>query len=178
VPQLVQRLRAGLASIDYPVAGSSAFFELLERLHQQGLHGGGGQPPPGEHFPDTGGMAPGAVESVWLAPTEALVSGFIDLNTTAQPAPLPMPADPLRPGVWVALMAEDGWTRTRLIWTSPNATLLLFSDALGYMQSLTRRACEQMFGGGQLRIISTDPVEDALDAVAQAAMRNSVDIRF
>ena len=75
-------------------------------------------------------------------------------------------------------MAEGSWTRTRLTWTSPNATLLLFTDALGYMQSLTRRSCEQLFAMGHLHVISVHPVEDALDAVAQVAMLNSVDIRF
>jgi hypothetical protein len=118
-------------------------------------------------------------DSVWLAPTEALVSGFIDLETKLRPAaPGPVPVDAFQPGAWVTLLAEDGWTRTRLIWASPQSTLLLFSDALGYMQSLTRRACEQMFADGQLRIVCADPVEDALDAVAQTAMQNSVDIRF
>lgn len=185
VPQLLVRLREGLATIDYPVAGTSAFFALLESLHRQGLDphasfsataSGLAQPP----FPDSA-LRPVVADSVWLAPTEALASGFIDLDTASRPAAVREPrearADVLALGVWVALQAEDGWTRTRLVWFSPNGTLLLFSDALGYMQSLTRRACDQMFAQGQLRIISTDPVEDALDAVAQAAMRNSVDVR-
>jgi hypothetical protein len=180
VPQLLARLREGLASIDYPVAGSGAFFELLEHQHQQGLDPSAelGPPPDPSQFPDTGAMPEGAGESVWLGPTEALVSGFIDLATVARPPTDALPADIFLPGCWVTLLAEDGWTRTRLIWTSPQATLLLFSDALGYMQSLTRRACEQMFADGQLRIVSSDPVEDALDAVTQGAMRNSVDVRF
>ena len=46
------------------------------------------------------------------------------------------------------------------------------------MHSLTRRACDQMFADGQLRIVSSDPVADALDAVAQGAMRNSVDVKL
>ena len=78
----------------------------------------------------------------------------------------------------MALLAEGSWTRTRLAWASANGSLLLFSDALGFIQSLSRRACEQLHGQGHLRIISTDPVEDALDAVASTALRNSVDIRF
>ena len=75
-------------------------------------------------------------------------------------------------------MAEGSWSRTRLAWTSPNGSLLLFADALGFIQSLTRASCEQLFSADQLRIISNDPVEDALDAVARTALRNSVDIRF
>lgn len=177
---LLARLHAGLASIDYPVAGSSAFFELLDVLHQQALDPAAEPPSPGQpaQFADTSVFPHAAGDSMWLAPTEALASGFIDLETPARPGAPATAVDAFQSGVWVTLLAEDGWTRTRLIWGSPNATLLLFSDALGYMQSLTRRACEQMFADGQLRIISADPVEDALDAVAQAAMRNSVDIRF
>ena len=181
VPHLLERLREGLATIDYPVAGSSAFFESLQHLHQQGLDPSaalGPQPDPA-HFPDTGPMVDGIGDSVWLGPTEALVSGFIDLATAVRtPAQALLPESALQPGTWVTLLAEDGWTRTRLIWTSPQSTLLLFSDALGYMHSLTRRACDQMFADGQLRIVSSDPVADALDAVAQGAMRNSVDVKL
>ena len=179
-PQLFERLRAGLASIDYPVAGSSAFFELLEHLVRRALDPAVRVPaaPDPADFPDTGAMPDALGDSMWLAPTEALVSGFIDLDTVARPPVPPLPAPAFQPGTWVTLLAEDGWTRTRLIWASPSSTLLLFSDALGYMQSLTRRACEQMFADGQLRILTGDPVGDALDAVAQSAMHNSVDIRF
>ena len=67
---------------------------------------------------------------------------------------------------------------TKLTWTSRNGTLVLFTDALGYMQTLTRRSCDQLFATRQLRLISAHLVEDALDAVAQSAMLNSVDIRF
>ena len=179
VPDLLERLHAGLASIAYPEAGSAEFFNTLDALHRAGLDASVEPVEPAEVFADTGAHPPAPVESVWLAPTEALASGFIDLDTTsAPPAMPPVPTDVLQPGLWVMLLAEDGWTRTRLIWSSPSTTLLLFSDALGYMQSLTRKACERMFAEGQMRIIPGDPVADALDAVAQTAMRNSVDIRF
>jgi hypothetical protein len=180
VPQLLERLHAGLATIDYPAAGSAEFFDLLDRLHRQGLDPAAEPAPPSQEWDFADAGAPPAVpgDSVWLAPTEALVSGFIDLDTAIEHRVPAVPVEALRQGVWVTLLAEDGWTRTRLIWASPQSTLLLFSDALGYMQSLTRRACEQMFAEGQMRIIAGDPVQDALDAVARAAMRNSVDIRF
>ncbi len=181
VPQLLGRLREGLATIGYPPLKTSAFFEVLMNLHQRGF-----KPDPGVAPPPAGDQPRAAASTaarlggpdVWVGPLEAQASGFIDLTTEQQPLAPPAPADALQVGIWVALMAEGGWTRTRLAWTSPNATLLLFSDALGYLQSLTRTAYEQLFAAGQLRIISADPVEDALDAVAQAAMRNSVDIRF
>jgi len=180
VPDLLERLHAGLASIAYPEAGSADFFSVLDGLHRAGLDATCEPELPAEVVRDAGTAPAAPGESVWLAPTEALASGFIDLDTTSAPSALPaMPTDDvLQPGLWVMLLAEDGWTRTRLIWSSPGTTLLLFSDALGYMQSLTRKACERMFAEGQMRIIPGDPVADALDAVAHTAMRNSVDIRF
>lgn len=176
VPDLLERLHAGLASIELPPAGSAEFFRALEALHRAAQDPAAQSAASAE--PRSTAPAPVAPESVWLAPTEVQVSGFIDLEPAARgPALAPVPAELLQTGLWVMLLAEDGWTRTQLIWTSPSATLLLFSDALGYMQSLTRKACEQMFAQGQMRILSQDPVADALDAVAQTAIRNSVDIR-
>ena len=182
VPKLLGRLREGLATIDYPPHKTSGFFEVLMHLHQRGF-----KPDAASAAPALAGTPPGVAKTaarlggndgLWVAPLEARASGFIDLSTDAQPLPGQTPVDDLVVGSWVALMAEGSWTRTRLTWTSPNATLLLFTDALGYMQSLTRRSCEQLFAMGHLHVISIHPVEDALDAVAQTAMRNSVDIRF
>jgi hypothetical protein len=174
LPALRQRLQDGLASIAYPEAGSAEFFQVLTQLHQNGAAGASAAADPA--FQATTVMPPR--DSVWLAPTEALASGFIDLETLGRTPKAPVSPDTFQPGMWVMLLAEDGWTRTRLVWTSPGTTLLLFSDALGYMQSLTRRACDSMLAEGQMRILSEDPVADALDAVAQSAIRNSVDIRF
>jgi hypothetical protein len=182
VPQLLNRLREGLATIDYPPHKTSGFFEVLMHLHQRGFKPEAGTPatPVTNKQPSAASAAAlfGDNDSLWVAPLEARASGFIDLSTDAPPLPERNALDELAVGSWVALMAEGSWTRTQLSWTSPNATLLLFTDALGYMQSLTRRSCEQLFAAGQLQVISVDPVEDALDAVAAAAMHNSVDIRF
>lgn len=177
VPKLLGRLRAGLATVDFPPHKTSEFFEVLMHLHQRGFKADAEAAAPA---PGTGrqtARAPAAA-TPWVAPVEARASGFIDLSTEAQPLVQAGGAvDALQLGSWVALMAEGGWTRTRLTWTSPSATLLLFTDALGYMQSLTRRACEQLLANGHMHLLTADPVEDALDAVAQVAMRNSVDVR-
>ena len=188
VPKLLIRLRGGLATIDYPAHKTSSFFELLMNLHQRGFKPGASADAPPDKLRDpdrplgrldTSGD-PGGMADTWVAPMEARASGFIDLSTdmAALPAEPPPPVDALAVGVWVALQAEGSWTRTKLSWTSPNGTLMLFTDALGFMQTLTRRACDQLFATGQLRVISAHPVQDALDAVAQAALHNSVDVRF
>ena len=188
VPKLLGRLREGLATIDYPPHKTSGFFDVLMHLHQRGFKPDAAAAPvarrnPGDAASQTAGLGV-TTTSLWVAPLEARASGFIDLTTGLQPLPEQSQSgsqaqiDQLVLGVWVALMAEGSWTRTRLTWASPNGTLFLFTDALGYMQSLTRRACEQLFAVGHIRLISAHLVEDALDAVAQTAMRNSVDIRF
>ncbi len=182
VPKLLNRLREGLATIDYPPHKTSGFFEVLMHLHQRGFKPDAGTPAPPQTNKQRNAASAAAHlsdnDSLWVAPLEARASGFIDLSTDASPLPTRNALDQLAVGSWVALMAEGSWTRTRLSWTSPNTTLLLFTDALGYMQSLTRRSCEQLFAAGQLQVISVHPVEDALDAVAAAAMLNSVDIRL
>jgi len=181
---LQQNLAQGLASIEYPAPETQAFFAQLAPLHQRGM----GQ----SSFADTEifeisesatrSAAPQSrwqdSDSAWLAPSEALASGFIDLQVGAAAEPDAAFSGRLVVGTWVALKHESNWARTRLAWISANGSLLLFVDALGANQSLSRRACEQLHAQGQLRILSTDPVEDALDAVARTALRNSVDIRF
>lgn len=181
VPLLQQGLQQGLASIEWPASETQSFFAELGQLHQRGLDQ--------QAFADTevADEAPRVLpehsrwnesDSAWLVPSEARASGFIDMVLDADAAADAALSGALVTGVWVALQTEGSWTRTRLAWTSANGSLLLFSDALGFIQSLSRRACEQLHGQGHLRIISTDPVEDALDAVASTALRNSVDIRF
>jgi hypothetical protein len=181
VPKLLAQLRLGLATIDYPAQQTSQFFEVLMQLHQRGF-----KPEPDGDLPAVRQSRESLErrqtqlgrESAWIAPAEARASGFIDIETPPAVVPGQVPMDGLKPGAWVALFAEGGWTRTRLSWVSENGALLLFVDALGYLQSLTRSACESLLLAGNLRLIADDPVEDALDAVARTAMRNSVDVRL
>lgn len=184
LPGLQERLRQGLVAIDYPHLQVDAYLNGFDQLHQRQLHA--------QAFADTELLpSQGATEadsvarwndadSAWLAPAEAKASGFLDMPVGASvvaDAPSAL-AGALVVGTWVALMVEGHWTRTRLAWISANGNLLLFADALGTIQSLSRRSCEHLFAQAHLRIISSDPVEDALDAVAQTALRNSVDVNF
>jgi hypothetical protein len=182
VPDLLHNLHLGLASIGYPTEQAAVFFQTLEQQHQRGTDA--------QAFAETELVDPDATDfsasvarwseadNAWLAPAEARASGFIDMQIEEEAKPGDALGDRLVVGVWVALKVEGNWSRTRLAWASANGSLLLFSDALGFIQSLSRRACEQLFVNGHLRIITSDPVEDALDAVAQTALNNSVDINF
>ncbi len=181
VPSLLHRLHLGLASIGYPRMDAAEFFKVLDQQQQRAFDA--------QAFADTEMVKPtvqtrtsaarlSESDSVWLAPADARASGFTEMEFEQPSEAADATHAQLKVGVWVALMREGNWSRTRLAWTSANGSLLLFSDALGFVQSLSRRACEQLHANGHLRIISGDPVEDALDAVAQTALHNSVDVLF
>lgn len=193
IPQLLTQLRDGLASIDYPLDRTEAVFEQLMHLHQQAFQGGP-KPAAPSHAP-----APPGAESVeppdllldeepWVAPSEAQDSGFMDdLQPSAprdlEPLPAPTPADaPARPtlavGSWVNLLVAGQWERTQLSWVGSHGTFFLFTNASGRTQSMTLRLLDRCIQQGSLQVLSQQPVVDvALDAVAQAAMRNSLESR-
>jgi len=82
-------------------------------------------------------------------------------------------------GSWAEMLVNGQWVRTQLTWASPHGTLFLFTSAYGTSQSMTRRSRDKMIAAGNLRLVSGQPVvEGALNAVAQTAMRNSVETTF
>jgi hypothetical protein len=199
VPYLVDRIKRGLAQIDYPPEQVDRFLGQLAELHQKGL-----KPAPAE--PER--PAPVATrltreeleaqfaedDESWLAPVEARDSGFVETHQTAAPQPLFQPTQPaafgdtrpqpeitptlpalgLEPGAWVE-MFDGQWVRWQLTWASPHGTLYLFTHPSGKTQSMTRRLMEKMLAGGTLRTVAAQTVVDgALDAVAQTAFRNSI----
>lgn len=180
LPGLQERLRQGLLAIEYPRDQADAYLQWFDQLHQRALQAQAFADT--ELLPEQRSTEADSVarwndaDSAWLAPAEAKASGFIDLPLQAGTDASADQADGLAVGSWVALMLDGQWTRTRLVWSSANGNLLLFADALGAIQSLSRRSCDRLFTQDHLRIISSDPVEDALDAVAQTALRNSVDL--
>lgn len=118
----------------------------------------------------------------WVAPEEARVSNFVQIQEEAQPQQADaapnhvVPKDDLPLGSWFELLVDGNWVRTQLTWASPHGTLYLFTSALGTSQSMTRRSRDKLVSTGSLRVISGAPVVDgALNAVAQIALRNSMD---
>lgn len=137
----------------------------------------------------------------WMAPQEAKDSNFMDvLDAPAASAPAsqdivvdmlapvaasePMPIgeealDNLALGSWIELRTQGQWVRTQLTWASPHGTLFLFTNGFGATQSMTRRLRDKLLAEGNLRLVSAKAVvEGALNAVAQTAMRNSVDTTY
>jgi hypothetical protein len=203
VPQLVDKLKRGLASIDYPPAPTQRFLEHLAQLHGQGLR------PAARPVPLSTKLTREELEAQfgneaeagsWLAPLEAQQSGFMQTHQSITPQPLFQATQPatsfsqtqphaealapalpqlgLQPGAWVE-MFDGHWARWQLTWASPHGTLFLFTHASGKTQSMTRRLLEKMLAADTLRMVSGQALVDgALDAVAHTALQNSLDLKL
>jgi hypothetical protein len=194
VPVLLGKLREGLGLIDYPALKTSEFFELLMNLHQQAFKPSAPVNPP----PSDGLASVHARDELWLAPSEAKASGFLDLSEDEPVAPVPassavaeqaIAADKasvpptqvvaeLPVGSWVEMQVAGAWVRSQLSWASPQGTLFLFTSVYGSTQSITRRSRDKLLQSGHMRVVSGEAiVNTALDGVAQTAMQNSLDLR-
>ena len=196
VPLLLSTLREGLDTIKYPSIKAAAFLESLMGLHQQAFRAGDQSATPKQSseapvLPPVHTL-PVLNDDPWVAPEEARASNFVELQDMdaegkllASASPLvsaaytadTVSADDLPLGSWVELQVDGQWVRTQLTWASPHGTLYLFTSAIGTSQSMTRRSRDRLIAAGNLRVISGAPVVDgALNAVAQMALRNSMDI--
>jgi len=200
VPLLLSTLRDGLETIQYPATKASAFLEALMGLHQAAFRAVQKPAPVAAVKVEAEAAKSVATTPVrnrpvedgnpWVAPSEAHDSNFIDiaeeapaaavattiLSPVIPPAVAGAGAGSLPLGSWVELHTGGDWVRTQLTWASPHGTLFLFTSAAGATQSMTRRTHDKLVAAGQLRVISAQPVVDgALDAVAQQAMKNSLD---
>lgn len=197
VPKLLAKLRKGLACIDYPAHETRAFFDCLMQLHQEAFRPSSAEPTtpvaPALSIPSAAPAAPPVKprpalelnDDLWVAPAEAKDSGFMDAALIEDSAPLPLPSSPtplptpeptLALGTWINLLVQGEWERMQLSWIGPHDTLFLFTSASGRTQSMTLRLLNRLREQGALHILAPHKVVDgALDAVTQAAMRNSVD---
>jgi hypothetical protein len=183
VPLLLTTLREGLDTIRYPSTKTSAFFEALMGLHQLAFRSAGKSP---EVVVPSVAVMPAPVvrahrsegDDPWVAPEEAQASNFMDCSELPEQASIELVVAELPLGSWVELLVSGQWVRTQLTWASPHSTLFLFTSVLGTPQSMTRRSMDKLVAAGHLRIVSGGQtmVDGALDAVAQIALRNSLDI--
>ncbi len=190
VPTLLVRLRQGLQSIRYPDEHITAFLDDLIALHGQALDGPRTTAPPATPAvdlllddvaaPATPASAPPgeAAEGFWVAENEASEAGYLPEDAVVPPAPAGVLAHDwsvadLTVGCWVELMLNEEWVRAQLTWASPHRTLFMFTSVNGLAHSMTRRTMDRLRNRGLIRVVSDGHVVDsALDAVAQAALRN------
>jgi hypothetical protein len=99
--------------------------------------------------------------------------------TSADEAPVPAPGvrlEDLHMGAWVEIQIKGEWVRAQLTWQSPHSTLFMFTSHAGTAHSMSRRTLDKLRGAGHLKVVADRPVVDeALDQVAQAALKNSVE---
>jgi hypothetical protein len=126
-------------------------------------------------------------KSVWLAQSEAQGAGFVNeqaitpVDVTASSNTETIPISPevtmtIPIGSWVELLLEGGWVRAQLTWASPMRSLFMFVSRGGKAHSMSKRTMDKLCSQGLIRMVSDGYLVDkALDAVAQAALRNSVD---
>lgn len=93
-----------------------------------------------------------------------------------EPAAEPVGAADLRTGTWVELSVDRKWMRMQLTWASPHGTLFMFTSVSGSAHSMSRRTLERLRGEGLIRVVADrNVVDEALDQVAKAALKNSLD---
>jgi hypothetical protein len=124
---------------------------------------------------------------MWVGSREAEESGFIpedsamlDTGSGEEEAGRSMLTEPvaasdMRLGSWIELRVQGIWVRAQLTWASPHGTLFMFTAASGAAHSMSRRTMERLLAQGGMRIVSEGRlVDQALDQVAKAALKNSM----
>ena len=196
VPDLLGRLRRGLGLVSYPPEMTAKFFDNLIVLHEAALEGPRPKPT-AEQEPDfepefepTGRDELELSQALMDAAHEMGEPDFADSQAEASlptnfnaPEPLdksnaaaPADAGELSSGSWVELQVDEQWVRAQLTWVSPHHTLFMFTSMGNKAHSMSRRTIARLRAQGQMRIVSEGGVmSSALDAVAHAALRNTVE---
>lgn len=192
VPALLAKLRQGLQLIQYPQERAALFFDELITLHEKAFAApaeaaaaAGPVEDAGDSFNSLVGLAeePNG-ETVWVVEHEADETGYLpEVNVVLQtPAPdagaLPRSwnVSDLEIGAWVQLSLKGEWVRAQLTWASPHRTLFMFVSGKGEAHSMSRRTMERLRSNSLMRVVAEGHVVDnALDAVAQTALRNDRD---
>ena len=189
VPGLLGRLRDGLRSIDYPSELTERFFANLVAIHQSALQEGRDEvaraaAEAAEAQTSDFGESIFDAAQIWLAEQEASEAGYLAPEQALVPQ-LPAeagepqeaaPAGELRTGTWVELMVQGQWLRVQLTWASPHGTLFMFTSLAGTAHSMSKRTLERLRSQGMIKVVAgRNVVDEALDQVAKAALRNSLD---
>ena len=195
IPGLLTKLREGLDRIGYPVELTQRFFDNLITIHRDAVQEG--RDPEVQAAAETAWAEPSRFpesehdSQMWLDEGEVQESGFVDEEAAYAPevvaspeavqeeqeAPgaAPLRTDELRTGSWVEIHVKGQWLRAQLTWSSPHGTLFMFTSIAGTAHSMSRRTLDKLRASGQVRLVAgRNVVDEALDQVAQAALKNSL----
>lgn len=204
VPRVLVNLKSGLKTIDYPAARSNDFLRELMKCHEQILKSTPSnaerRPSPKLTRDELSALFDQSEASLWVAPSEAKDSGFMEsgLEDMAATQPMPLhelpgatsaptayadtvvePADHLALGSWVELQKDQQWLRAQLTWISPQGSLFMFTAVDGAPFSMTLRTLNELLDADKIRVVArADLVTSALDAVAEAALQNTIDLNL
>ena len=196
VPGLLVRMRQGLQLISYPEERIPVFFDALISYHEKAFEA----PKPAAALNVDAGLAGHdsvlastdpqdlmPADAMWMANDEAADSGYLQAADSRMPVSDDAPEVPeegtvqdwtaqsLVTGSWVDLALAGQWVRAQLTWASPHRTLFMFISGSGMAHSMSRRTMDRLRSMGLIRLVSDGRVLDnALDAVAQSALRNDV----
>jgi hypothetical protein len=185
LPDLLKRLRAGMASISMPVVDQQLLLDDLMAIHTEALR-------PGTRN-DANDLTPEQIVQRMrdeVMPASTGNGGFgdsvIDLSSleTVPAAMLPSEGggpgdDPidrvaaLVPGQRLRLFLQVRWSRVQLLWRSDQAMFFLFAgENAERTHSVTRRALERLAGAGLMQAFEARPlVQRTLDAVTRGFVR-------
>ena len=87
-----------------------------------------------------------------------------------------MDASVLHQGDWVNMLRGGSASRAELIWVSPEQTMYMFTTTTGRNQSMSRGTLDRLIKQGHVQLlVPANVMDNALNAVTQTAMRNSMD---
>jgi hypothetical protein len=193
IPGLLSKLREGLDRIEYPPELTARFFNNLITLHRAAVHEGRdavSQAAADAIEVQESGFSDSmnaAFEAMWLDKQEVEDSGYVDEGRLApervaspeavlEEPPAPARAQEMKTGTWVELKVKDDWIRAQLTWCSPASTLFMFTSQAGTAHSMSRRTLDRLRSQGHIKIVAErNVVDEALDQVAKAALKNSLD---
>jgi hypothetical protein len=141
-----------------------------------------------DDFPSSRHDANDGRDGVWLAQSEVAGAGFVnqqgvmplDVSAAVPTADMialtPDATVSIPIGSWVEITLDGAWIRAQLTWASPMRSLFMFVSRGGKAHSMSKRTMDKLCSQGLIRMVSDGRLVDkALDAVAQTALRNSLD---
>ena len=182
IPAMLSRLRTGMKAIEYPQVALNGFFDALMLLHQKALMAKTlvtVNPAPVDLLAT---VALPAASAVWLAPSEAEVSGFLlndfdfpshapasslsfahpvtvatsgHASLVAQSRPSEAKASVIPLGAWVDFTHDGRFMRAQLVWVSAEGTMFMFTTATGRNQSMTRTSLDKLIQQGGVTIVQS-----------------------
>ncbi len=182
LPDLLRRLRAGMALIGLPASEQQAVLDELMAIHTEALRPGVPGRAPGDASPEqiVQRLRDEVIADTPAAP--AFGDSLIDLvSLETVPAEL-LPGGPatdaglaalhvsaLELGAWKRLLLHGRWNVVQLLWRSERGQFFLFAgESPERTHSITRRALERLDAAALIRPLETHPlVERAVDALAR-----------